>query len=252
MNTPSHVPMTKSKRDALHLCYDTMEDLTLKMLFTDNDVPPNTRSVIAEIVAQRGDQAELEREDVEWDLNASPGHLRRGRFTCEPDGSSSDREGSLRPEVHTPPAGPRQRSEDVMTQYYEIERHRVRQVPVAALAASDASLRRVATVACALLLSMDVDEAMGLGAFGEERDRLRTAIRDLDSCIGVELEHGPLTAELAAEKAVEDAVCPECHGTKRVTEEVLVACRRCGGSGQIDPFDFGIRPAQVARGRDAS
>lgn len=59
----------------------------------------------------------------------------------------------------------------------------------------------------------------------------------------VELENGPLAKELAAEKADEEAVCPECHGTKK-------ACPLC--KGRTDPFDFGIPTTQVTRGRNAS
>lgn len=56
----TYVPMTKSKRDALHLRYDTAEDITLELLL-DTDLAPNARSVITEIVALRSDQTKLER-----------------------------------------------------------------------------------------------------------------------------------------------------------------------------------------------
>ena len=53
---------------------------------------------------------------------------------------------------------------------------------------------------------------------------------------------------------------PECHGTKKVTHlpegyassRASMRCPRCKGAGQIDPFEFGIRTATVALGRDAS
>lgn len=54
MTTTTHeVPMTKSKREALHLRYGTMEDLTLSMLLATDDLPPNARSVITAITIRR-------------------------------------------------------------------------------------------------------------------------------------------------------------------------------------------------------
>ena len=41
---------------------------------------------------------------------------------------------------------------------------------------------------------------------------------------------------------------PEGYASSRAS----MRCPRCKGAGQIDPFDFGIRPATVARGRNAS
>lgn len=101
--------------------------------------------------------------------------------------------------------------------------------------------RAVARDASALLRAMDGTADL-TGHQSAVREALRTA-----------LQHGPLAKELAAERADEDAVCPECHGTKKVAsviEKDFVTCPRC--KGRIDPFDFGVPTAQVARGRDAS
>ncbi len=61
MTTSTHeVPMTMSKRAALHLRYDTAEDITLQLLLDTEDLPANARSVIGEIVTQReGEEAEI-------------------------------------------------------------------------------------------------------------------------------------------------------------------------------------------------
>lgn len=52
-----------SKRAALHLRYDTMGDLALRMLLDTEDLPADARSVIGEIVTQReGEEAEISGE----------------------------------------------------------------------------------------------------------------------------------------------------------------------------------------------
>jgi len=47
--------LTKSRRDAFYLRYDTMEDLTLKLLLDNDDLPLNARNAAAEIVSQRAE-----------------------------------------------------------------------------------------------------------------------------------------------------------------------------------------------------
>ncbi len=65
MTTTTHeVPMTKSKRAALHLRYDTAEDITLQLLLDTEDLPANARSVIGEIVTRREGEAEVAFEQV--------------------------------------------------------------------------------------------------------------------------------------------------------------------------------------------
>lgn len=144
-----------------------------------------------------------------------------------------------------------------------------------------AALGRVAGDASALLYAMsaadeiraadeffavedggDGPDRLGPVAFGELRDNLAGALRSFTDAAeadlaaagkrAVGLQNGPLTDELVAEKATEDAGCPECHGFGLKATRRPGSCPRCKGSGQIDPFDFGIRTATVARGRDAS
>lgn len=73
MTTSTHeVPMTMSKRAALHLRYDTAEDITLQLLLDTEDLPANARSVIGEIVTQEVAQAETRddetaRQNELWD-----------------------------------------------------------------------------------------------------------------------------------------------------------------------------------------
>ncbi len=123
-----------------------------------------------------------------------------------------------------------------------------------------AALGRVARDAGSLLQAMAHEDELGLGDVGfdslrsnlagalegfmdaAEVDFMDAAEVDLVAAAkrAVELENGPLSKELAAEKATEDAVCPECHGTKKVLvpeimpgpgpgviEEISVPCPRC-------------------------
>lgn len=115
-----------------------------------------------------------------------------------------------------------------------------------------AALGRVAGAASALLRTMaDEDKKQGWRSnvgFGDLRSSLAEALRafavefEADLALlrkrSVELEHGPLAAELAAEKDAEDAVCPECHGRSSRSWD---PCPRCKGSGQIDPSEAEAR-----------
>ena len=84
-----------------------------------------------------------------------------------------------------------------------------------------AALGRVASDASAFLRAMD--EVTGTVGFLDHRANLAEALvaftREAETDLAaagkraVELQHGPLAEELAAEKAAEDAVCPECHGS---------------------------------------
>ena len=119
-----------------------------------------------------------------------------------------------------------------------------------------AALGRVARDANALLRAMSVadeirtDEPMEPVVFYELRSNLSEALEaftkeaeaeaDLAAATkrSRELEHGALAKELAAERAAEDAVCPECHG-RGVTKvqisglQTTFKCPRCKGIGQI-------------------
>lgn len=165
------------------------------------------------------------------------------------------------------------------------ERHRVRQGALRAEFAglhaqledlrqskTVAALGQVASDASALLRDMSAADECGYGpaGFNELRSNLAEALAAFakeakaDLAIvakrTVELEHGPLFAELASEEATEDAVCPECHGTKKVLisdigpgpgpgviVESSVPCPRC----QSDASAF-ARGMLAIRRRDAS
>lgn len=117
-----------------------------------------------------------------------------------------------------------------------------------------AALGRVAREASALLRAMTHEDiTVGPVGFDGARANLAEALGSFAEAAGADLVaaglgYGPLADELAVEKATEDEVCPECHGRSSRSWD---PCQRCKGSGRIDPFDFGIRTATVARGRDA-
>ncbi len=143
-----------------------------------------------------------------------------------------------------------------------------------------AALGRVARDANALLRAMSTTSEFRMEpvGFDELRSNLSEALeaftKEAEADLAAatkrsrELEHGPLADELAAERAAESMTCPKCHGSGNVggsPEQRPVpahlttgpgspwpTCLRCKGSGRINSFDFGIRPATVARGRDAA
>ena len=108
-----------------------------------------------------------------------------------------------------------------------------------------AALGRVARDANALLRAMSTTSEFRMEpvGFDELRSNLSEALEaftkeaeaDLAAAVmrSVELEHGPLTDELASEKATEDAVCPECHGRSSRSRRTWYPCPRCKGLGQI-------------------
>lgn len=103
--------------------------------------------------------------------------------------------------------------------------------------------------------TLEITTEAGFESLGFARSRYLAHTESVEADLAaagkraVELENGPLAKELAAEKAAEDAVCPECHGR---SSRSWGPCPRCKGSGRIDPSDFGIPTTQVARGRNAS
>jgi len=324
-----------SKRAALHLRYDTM-DLTLEMLLATEDLPANARSVIAEIVAFRNDQARLEREGEELereDEEVAQAEARDAETARQNDLWDAGAEQRYQDELQD---GARRRSEVIMTSMLKAE-DQILYVPAGVdrrgrsahqLAGEEATteegfvtsvrqqtafcrffrpgglgLRTVAnSEACNVADLMPLTRpgrddffvlSEALAAFIEpDRDERNEADLAAAAKRSVELEHGPLAASLAVERATETGPanwsaqerqkkraaakllgepdpftmdCPECHGTKKVkrldlspgdgpgvVEEVVVTCPRCKGSGRIGAFDFGIRTATVARGRGAS